>query len=144
MGALLGGADAKTCRRMRDFGMGIGVGFQIIDDVLNIAGNEEKYGKEIGGDITEGKRTLMTIRAAQMLPAQKSGKLCAILKKEAKTAKDVEAAVALLKESGAVESAARSAEEITARAMGNLEPLAPNPSKAFLGELARYITMREK
>ena len=144
VGALLGGADAKTCRQMRDFGMGIGVGFQIIDDVLNIAGNVEKYGKEIGGDITEGKRTLMTIRASQMLPAQKSRKLGVILKKETKTAKDVEAAVALLKESGAVESATRSAEEITARAMGNLESLAPNPGRVFLGELAQYITMREK
>lgn len=144
VGALLGGADVKTCAKLRDFGMGIGVGFQIIDDVLNIAGDVEKYGKEIGGDISEGKRTLITIRAAKMLPAKKSARLGAILKKARNTDAEVSEAVALLKESGAVESASKTAEEIIARAMGNLDSLPKNSGRELLGELAEYITMREK
>jgi len=47
VGALLAGADGKTCNALSEFGMGIGIAFQIIDDVLNITGDEEKYKKEI-------------------------------------------------------------------------------------------------
>ena len=39
----------------------MGAAFQIQDDLLNLVGDEENYGKEIGGDIWEGKRTLMLI-----------------------------------------------------------------------------------
>ena len=144
VGALLGGADERTCAKMHEFGMGIGVGFQIIDDALNIAGDVEKYGKEIGGDVYEGKRTLMTIRAKEMLPAQKSAKLDSLLKKEKKTAKDVATVVALLKESGAVESATATANGIIKGAMGNLGSLPKNSARELLGELAEYMVMREK
>lgn len=44
---------------LSEFGMSLGIAFQIQDDLLNLIGNEEKYGKEIGGDIFEGKRTIM-------------------------------------------------------------------------------------
>ncbi len=144
VGALLGGADARTCRKMHEFGMGIGVGFQIIDDVLNIAGDVKKYGKEIGGDIREGKRTLMTIRAKELLPGKKSAQLDAILRKENKSQRDVADAARLLKESGAVESASKTAEERIEESMGSLEALPDNSGRRILGELAGYITMREK
>lgn len=144
VGALLGGADEETCRRMWDFGMGIGVGFQIVDDVLNIEGDVKKYGKEIGGDICEGKRTLLTIRAKEMLPAEKGKRLDAVLKKEKKTAKDVALALSLLKESGAVESASKTAEERIAHAIGGLDALPRGEWRDFLGELARYVTIRER
>ena len=44
---------------MTNFGMYLGIGFQIQDDLLNLVGSEQKYGKEICGDIYEGKRTIM-------------------------------------------------------------------------------------
>ena len=44
-----------------DLGTKLGISFQIIDDVLNLLGEESKYGKEILGDLFEGKRTLMLI-----------------------------------------------------------------------------------
>lgn len=144
VGALLGGADARTCSKMHEFGMGIGVGFQIIDDVLNIAGDVRKYGKEIGGDIREGKRTLLTIRAKEMLQEKKRAQLDVLLKKDSKSQKDVADAIALLKESGAVESALKTAEGMIVDAKGNLGILPKNSGRATLIELAEYITMREK
>jgi geranylgeranyl pyrophosphate synthase len=144
VGALLGGADAKTCRALSEFGMGIGVGFQIIDDVLNIFGNEKKYGKEIGGDIHEGKRTLMTIRALNALRGEKHSRLAGLLRKEQKSGGDVECVAGLLWESGAVETTKKTAEQVVKKALKNLGALPESGAKRTLGELAEYIIGRER
>ena len=54
-------AVADVARRMVRFGFYLGAAFQIRDDVLNLVGDEDEYGKEILGDLHEGKRTLMLI-----------------------------------------------------------------------------------
>jgi geranylgeranyl diphosphate synthase type II len=61
IGALIGSAGAADLDRFNRFGYFMGAAFQIQDDLLNLAGDEAKYGKEIGGDIWEGKRTLVLI-----------------------------------------------------------------------------------
>jgi geranylgeranyl pyrophosphate synthase len=144
VGALIGGADKRTCKALYDFGMGIGVGFQIIDDVLNIVGDVKKYKKEIGGDISEGKRTLLTIWALEKLPRAKSAKLAAILRKDKKSRQDVARAIALIKESGAPEEAMDKARKIVAKAMSKLDMLRESEAKRDLVEMADYITNRER
>lgn len=62
LGGVVGGADAGSLRLLVDAGEKLGVGFQIHDDILNLSGDQSKYGKEIGDDLLEGKRTLMLIR----------------------------------------------------------------------------------
>jgi geranylgeranyl diphosphate synthase type II len=61
VGALIAGASKNETDLFVDMGMNLGVAFQIQDDVLNLIGEERLYGKEIGGDISEGKRTLILI-----------------------------------------------------------------------------------
>jgi geranylgeranyl diphosphate synthase type II len=60
-GSLIAGAPRTLRDPIINFGLDLGTAFQIQDDVLNLVGEKEKYGKEIGGDILEGKRTLMLI-----------------------------------------------------------------------------------
>jgi len=144
VGALLGGADRKTCAAMARFGAGIGVSFQIIDDVLNIVGDEKKYRKEIGGDIREGKRTLITMRALGMLRGARRARLEALLKKERKTGADVKEALGLLRESGAPEQAMAYAEKMVDSALSELECLPEGKARRLLARLAAYITMRER
>ena len=144
VGALLGGADGKTCKALSRFGAGIGIGFQIIDDVLNIVGDEKKYRKEIGGDIREGKRTLVTMEALAALPEKKRGRLSALLQKEGKSGKDVSEAISLLKESGAPEAAMARAKKVVSSALAELECLPDGESKRTLLRLAAYITKRER
>ncbi|MCD6160865.1 MAG: polyprenyl synthetase family protein [candidate division Zixibacteria bacterium] len=61
LGAMIAGADVKFKDIIFDFGLDLGIAFQIQDDVLNLAGDEKVYGKEISGDLWEGKRTLIAI-----------------------------------------------------------------------------------
>ncbi len=61
VGALIGTRGAYDADRFMRFGFFLGAAFQIQDDLLNLEGDEARYGKEINGDIWEGKRTLMLI-----------------------------------------------------------------------------------
>jgi geranylgeranyl diphosphate synthase, type II len=61
IGALIGTKGYIDKKKFNRLGYFMGAAFQIQDDVLNLVANEEEYGKEIGGDILEGKRTLMLI-----------------------------------------------------------------------------------
>src|SRR5205085_12243514 len=60
-GALIGTRTEDGLDRFIRFGFFLGAAFQIQDDVLNLIGDEARYGKEIDGDIREGKRTLMLL-----------------------------------------------------------------------------------
>jgi geranylgeranyl diphosphate synthase type II len=61
VGALLGSGGRADLRPMVRFGFHLGAAFQIQDDLLNLVGDEALYGKEINGDLREGKRTLVLI-----------------------------------------------------------------------------------
>lgn len=63
IGALAGGASDDDAQSMYEFGCEIGVAFQIKDDWLDTFGDADKVGKRIGGDIAEGKKTLLMIKA---------------------------------------------------------------------------------
>ena len=144
VGALLGGADEKTCKAMTRFGAGIGMSFQIIDDVLNIIGDEKKYRKEIGGDIREGKRTLITMWALRMLPGAKRARLGMLLKKKNKGKEDVEDALLLLRESGAPKKALNYAKTMVGSSLSELECLPDSEARRLLARLTAYITKRER
>src|SRR5262249_13815967 len=61
IGALIATRDGVALDRLNRFGYYLGAAFQIQDDLLNLTGDENRYGKEIAGDLLEGKRTLMLI-----------------------------------------------------------------------------------
>lgn len=65
IGALLGGASRKDADALYDFGMQIGVAFQLQDDLLDVYGDPEVFGKKIGGDILCNKKTYMLIKALE-------------------------------------------------------------------------------
>jgi len=62
-GAIAAGADSEAMAPLELLGRHLGAAFQITDDLLNLRADPEDYGKEIGGDLWEGKRTLMLLHA---------------------------------------------------------------------------------
>jgi heptaprenyl diphosphate synthase len=69
LGALVGGADATLVDRLARYGLSLGVGFQMADDVLDIAGEERDTGKPRGNDLRNGNYTLPVIYALEEHPA---------------------------------------------------------------------------
>ncbi len=65
MGALVGGATAEQAQLLYDFGLNLGIAFQIQDDYLDAFGNPETFGKQVGGDIIENKKTYLYLIAKQ-------------------------------------------------------------------------------
>jgi geranylgeranyl diphosphate synthase type II len=77
LGALVGGPLEVDLEPWIHFGYQLGVAFQIQDDLLNLVGEEERYGKETAGDIWEGKRTLMLIQLLQRARGGSGSACCA-------------------------------------------------------------------
>ena len=65
IGAIIGGAGERDAELLSDFGRNIGMAFQIQDDLLDTYGNQEVFGKEIGGDIVSNKKTYLLIKAIE-------------------------------------------------------------------------------
>src|SRR5690554_3646173 len=65
-GAILACAEAEDVQRLYDFGLYIGMGFQLKDDLLDVYADEMKFGKQVGGDIISNKQTYLSIKAREL------------------------------------------------------------------------------
>ena len=65
IGAILGGSTIEDAERLFNFGINIGLAFQLKDDLLDVYGDPIKFGKEIGGDILSNKKTFLLIKALE-------------------------------------------------------------------------------
>ena len=65
-GAIIAGADTTDCNHIYQFGINIGLAFQLKDDLLDVYGIEEKFGKVSGGDIIAGKKTYLYLKALEL------------------------------------------------------------------------------
>ncbi|SFB61385.1 polyprenyl synthetase family protein [Algoriphagus aquimarinus] len=66
LGALLAGAEKDDAQKLYEFGMNIGVGFQLKDDLLDVFADQAKFGKQVGGDIISNKKTFLLIKALEL------------------------------------------------------------------------------
>jgi geranylgeranyl diphosphate synthase, type II len=91
IGALIGTRNEESLDRFIRFGFFLGAAFQIQDDLLNLVGDRHRYGKELGGDIWEGKRTLMLIHLLREARAADRRRVCEFLSlpRSKRTADDV-------------------------------------------------------
>ena len=80
-GAIAAGAAPEVMAPLESLGRHLGAAFQITDDLLNLRGDPEEYGKEIGGDLWEGKRTLMLLHALRCAEPSDQARAVAILAK---------------------------------------------------------------
>ncbi len=65
-GAIIGGATEDKASKLYDFGINIGIGFQLKDDLLDVFGDANKFGKQVGGDIISNKKTYLLIKALEL------------------------------------------------------------------------------
>lgn len=75
LGARLAGADKGDAQRLYDFGVNIGVGFQLKDDLLDVFADQAKFGKQVGGDIISNKKTFLLIKALELAKGREAEEL---------------------------------------------------------------------
>jgi geranylgeranyl diphosphate synthase type II len=75
IGAIIGGANDQDASRLYDFGINIGLAFQLKDDLLDVYGDAKTFGKQIGGDILCNKKTFLLINALRYADLQQRNEL---------------------------------------------------------------------
>ena len=136
MGARLSGAPAQQAEGLERFGRLVGMAFQIQDDVLDLTAPMEVLGKPRGGDLAEGKKTLI------MIHAMESGAKVEIFGKKNATSEEIEAALEVLRASGSIGYARSKAVSLVREGKEALDVLDDSDAKALLLELADYMISR--
>lgn len=144
VGAWLGGADSKTCNRLQRFGEKIGAAFQIQDDVLNVTGTFEKYQKEIGGDITEGKRTLMVVHCLRHCDEATRSRVVQILSDHSRDKKDIDFVISSFEETDSIKYTKEKALRLLNEAEAEVSKLPGSEEKKALIAICDYIISRER
>ena len=139
VGAIMGGASEEVITAMYEYGRLIGLAFQIQDDYLDITSDEETLGKPIGSDIGKGKMTIIAIKG---LASDDSGRLLDILKAENNSLEEIDEAIEILTNCGAIEYARNLALESVDKAKEVLEILDDSSSKQVLKDIADFVLER--
>ena len=136
MGGLLAGASPEVVRALDEFGRLTGMGFQLQDDVIDLLTPEEVSGKRQGGDLIEGKKTLIMIHAFA------NDVVVPVFSKKDASAEEIFRSISILEGSGSIEYARSRAEEMVAQGKRALDVLPPSSAKETLLELADYMIRR--
>lgn len=143
-GALCGGADPKVVKEIEAFALDMGLGFQMFDDYLGIAGDTAKTGKSVGNDLRKGKCTLMVTYTLEHLKDEaKLARFKSILGNMDATEEEVREGMEIMREIGAIDYNRKAAEEKIASAKKHLEILPDSEDKQFMLALADYSINRE-
>jgi len=144
-GAMLAGAAQSVVLDMADYGVNLGLAFQIVDDVLDITGDPKVLGKPVGTDIREGNITLPAINALENGGAVNREELIRILKRRRKTEDHVRKAMQIIEKSGAVEKTLSDAKSFMKLAKDSLRDIPhSNPYRAEMERLADFIVKRNR
>lgn len=137
MGAILSGASSEVVRGLDEFGRLTGMGFQIQDDVLDLTAPEKVLGKKRGGDLIEGKKTLIMIHAFD------HGVRLDVFGKKDATPEEIGRALEVLEKSGSIDYARSKAVELVEKGKRSLDVLPDSPAKSLLLKLADYMIRRK-
>jgi octaprenyl-diphosphate synthase len=141
-GAMVAGADEKTIRDLGDFGLNLGIAFQLMDDLLDYVSSEEVFGKPVGKDLKEGKITLPLVYFLADLEKGEGERLAELFKSQKAQDEDYETLIRRVRTHGTIERVRSEASEYVARAEGLLECFPDSPGKKGLLELGAYVLAR--
>lgn len=143
-GAIIAGADVDEINHMSEYARKMGIAFQIQDDYLDLVGDQEEIGKDVGSDIRRGKRTLMVIHALHNLDEDKKNRLIEILEEKDNSVDEIKEAMDLMNSVGSIDYAKELAEKYGSEAKKELEILPDSEYKDILISLVDFMINRSK
>ncbi|MEM0448814.1 MAG: polyprenyl synthetase family protein [Methanomassiliicoccales archaeon] len=141
VGAILGEGTEDQVEAMGNYGLAVGMAFQIVDDILDVIGDERVLGKPHGADFYDGKPTLPLMEA--MKDEELGQQIVELFVKKNKTQKDVERALEMVKKTKGVERARKAARDFADRALCYLDNLDGSPYRKSMSELVEAVLDRE-
>lgn len=144
MGSYIAGASTEQQDMLYEFGINIGLAFQIQDDILDVWGNPETFGKAVGGDISCNKKTFVALTATQLADAATRKELGQWFKQTLTDNTEKIAAVkALYEQAGTRTACEKAVEQYTTHALEILDQLPQNQATKQLRQLANKLNARK-
>lgn len=144
VGSYIAGADEKTTKALYNYGKNLGVAFQIQDDLLDIIGNTDEFGKNTGGDLIEGKKTFLFITALENSKGKDKKALLDVIKNKGIKLEEIEYYKQLYFKLGVIDEAKVQISKYTKTAIKNLKILKSREDIELLTSLAESLIKRSK
>lgn len=144
MGAIASGALASDADSIYDFGRNIGIAFQIQDDFLDAYADPEKFGKQVGGDILQNKKTYLLLTAIQEANESQTERLNDLLSNNSDSQSKIEQMIALYDELNVPQLTQNAMQDFFEKGMQSLEKIEVSAeAKKELIDLAKMLMWRE-
>lgn len=143
-GAILGGVSPEQEQAMADFGMELGIAFQLMDDLLDYTASEEAFGKSIGHDLEEGKMTLPLIHTLRGCADDERATVASIVEKDLLSDEDFSVVSTLVQTYGGIEYTVARARHSIENCVQHLSSFPAGTCKNALLDLAEYVVTRNR
>jgi octaprenyl-diphosphate synthase len=143
IGAVLGGADPATQSKLRDYGMNLGIAFQLVDDLLDFTSSNDVLGKPAGADLVEGKVSLPLIFLLQRDPEMRAT-IQSVISDGSYATVSRQVILEALERTGALHLAKERAVEYAEAARSSLDGLDHTPHAQALASIPAYIVERDR
>ncbi len=143
-GAILGGGSREQANALNQYGLLLGLGFQIWDDYLDITSDEETLGKDIGNDIRNGKKTLIAVHSINNAENDDKKIFEEIFGNKDATDEEINKIYDIFKKTGSITYAKKTALKYVDDAKKSIEILPDTESKQLLMNIADYAIERKK
>ena len=144
IGGYIAGATEAQQQALYEYGLHIGLAFQIQDDILDVYGDPKSFGKAIGGDICCNKKTILLLSALENADAESKAELLQWMLVNDRDAEKIAAVTAIYNRLGVRESCEAVMEDQTALALAQLDKLPQNDATDKLRVLAEQLVTRKK
>jgi geranylgeranyl diphosphate synthase type II len=143
MGAIIAETSKENAELIYQFGRNLGLAFQLQDDYLDAFGNPETFGKQVGGDIIENKKTYLYLKAKELSSAEDKENLIALFSKRLDdNISKIEEVKEIFIRSGADKATEMAIEEYTLKAFSTLEKMNIAPEKSEILKIFGENLMR--
>lgn len=141
LGAVISNVPEQTEMALADYGLNMGIAFQLIDDVLDYSGNADKTGKNIGDDLSEGKTTLPLIRAMKKLPQAQKQTIIDIVENDTQPV-EINRVIEIINTTDAMDYSRQHAQNYTQKATQALANLPDSQFKKSMLDLSEFFISR--
>ena len=142
-GGIVANANPQIISSLGEFGVNYGIAFQMRDDILGMTADESEFGKPVGSDLRQGKKTFLTLYALENLTKTLATELVNLMTNRSTSPTDLSRGIALIKESGAIEAAEAKTEHYSQLALQNLSQLPQSSGREHLEKLVEFSLKRE-